>query len=353
MTGPKPIALPHIQQGNLLTDASQAVGNFVAGIQGQRDKNREQALQEALLGIRGMEAEGRLAQYGNQDNQRYLDDARTKGFFIRPGAGFHPNDLGELYTQGSPMQQKLMEYEMLPPEQRAKIPQPSRSITVGKTTADMFISPDQMREYQARAQAERHAASMAQRRAYLQLARERFSFYRGKPSENQLQIAGGVPNTLAASSTMENIENTLPDGANWAGMMKVIGETPLGKQFAPASTSGVVLTPEEQRYVIAMHRFLSEYFPAKGGKTLSETEVRQYFPIIAATGFTSRDAILDVQESRRGAIRQTMMGAGPALLMMIRNGQINPSDIPEGIIEDMQQMYGGDVVNPRRNRLMP
>lgn len=356
MTGPIP-KLPHIQQGNLLTDLSQATGNFVGGLQAERDKQRQQALENALLGIRGMEAQGRLQQYGNQDNQRYLDDARTKGFFIRPGAGsFNPQALGDLYTQGSPMQQSLMDYELLPPDQRAKTPQPPRSLTTGGMTADLFISPDQLREHQQRKQQERFNQRIQLQRAYLNLAHNRFDFQRQNPSDVQMQNMGGIQNIVDANRTMSDLENTLPQGANWAGMMKVLGDTPIGKQFAPTSLTMSVLSSEEQKYVIAAHRFMTEYFPNKIGKQMTESEMRMILPVISATGFVDPSVFPDIQESRAGAIRQTMGYAGPGLLLAIRSGLINPGDVQElapDLLQTLNALYGGGTEAPQHPYLHP
>lgn len=56
MTGPKPVKLPHIQQGNTLTDLSQGMGNFVGGLQAERDKERAYALEQALADARMAQA---------------------------------------------------------------------------------------------------------------------------------------------------------------------------------------------------------------------------------------------------------------------------------------------------------
>lgn len=356
MTGPKPIQLLHIQQGNLLTDASQGIGNFVTGLQAEKDKQRQQAMENALLGIRGMEAQGRLAQYGNSDNQRYLDDARTKGFFIRPGAGLNPQDLGNLYAQGGPMQQALMDYEMLPEAARANTPRPPNSVTVGRTTADLFPSPDQFREHQARMQQDRFEKRLNLQKGYLSLAHNRFDFQRQNPSQSQSQTMGGIQNIMDAHRTMSELENTLPKEANWAGMIQVLGQSKIGENLAPAAFSGLVLTPEEQKYVIAAHRFMTEYFPTKIGKQMTKSEMQLILPVITATGFVDPSVFPDIQEARAGAIRQTMMYAGPGLLLAMRSGLINPGEVQElapDLLQTLNALYGGGTQAPQHTYLHP
>lgn len=343
---PTPITpLPYQSQGNLATDLSSGAANFVTGMRNEREKRRQEAMQQALLSIQGMKAEADLQRAGGLDIKPYLDDLRGKGIYPRPGSPITPDtDMGALIGEATKAQEPMFARDMMGDAERAATPEPPHTVTASGITADLFTDPAQLKEYQARHQAERQAVYTRQREAYLNLARQRFDFMRQNPREGQLQIAGGLPNIIQANRTMSQIENQLPESANWAGMLKVLGETPLGRQFAPSATSMAMMSPIEQQYTIAMHRFLSEYFPAKGGKVLSENEVRQYFPIISATGFTSREAIQAVQDARKGNINQVAWQTGPALLQLIRSGQISPDDLPPGQIESIIQLYGAGAV---------
>src|SRR5258706_13290774 len=48
MTAP---ALPHFSLGNTATDLSKAAANFVGGLQAEREKRRQEALEQAMLGV--------------------------------------------------------------------------------------------------------------------------------------------------------------------------------------------------------------------------------------------------------------------------------------------------------------
>lgn len=342
MTGP--IQLPHFQLGNAAADLTSGAANFVTGMKAERDKRKADAMAQALLQIKDMGAQADLMRAGNAPYQPYLDDLRAKGMYVRPGTQLTPQtDFGAVIDAGSKGQEALFQRTMMSDAERAQTPEPSRTVEAGGVTADLFTDPAQLREWQARQKQARDSVYLNQRNAYLQLARDRFTFWKQNPREGQLQIAGGLPNIIAAHRTMAGVENQLPESANWAGMLKVIGETPLGRQFAPASTSMAMMSTAEQQYIIAMHRFLSEYFPAKGGKVLSENEVRQYFPVISATGFSSREAIQAVQEARKGNINQVAWQSGPAILQLLRSGQLGPDDLPPGQIEAILQLYGGNA----------
>lgn len=364
MTGPMP-QLPGVQFGNTPLDISSAVNSFAKGLQEARAQRRKEQMDQAMLGIQFMNAQGRLGEMGNMNMQRHLDDLRSKGIYVDPGQPMYDTDWAKLIEIGQQRSQQIRDWELLSPQARqfnqdkwntltpeqqalpenAMYQQPSREINTptmsgqGNIRASVFVDPAHIREWQMQKQDERGRWANQIREAYLELARQKFAFQRAQPREGERAVAAGAQNMLEAHRDLRSIEMNWPQSANFAGMVKVLLNSTLGKHL-PEMIGDLPQGSIEQRYTIAMHRWLSEFFPAKAGKVLTENEIKTYFPMLFARGFTDPETFDEINRAREGALRQVFFQSGPALMSAIRGGLINAGDIPPQLLQEYTTMYG-------------
>lgn len=351
-------AMPGVQFGNTPLDISSAVNSFAKGLQEARALRRKEQMDQAMLGIQFMNAQSRMGEVSNMNTQRFLDDLRAKGAFVNPGQSLVDTDWGALVQQSQQGSEAIRDWDLMSPAQRAgEIAlyqqtggqrgrlEPSREIRVpnlsgqGETVASLYMDPQDMRTWQAQRQDERGRWANRIREAYLNLAQQKFAFMRADPSEAERAVAGGARNMVEANRDLRMIEMNWPQSANWAGALTVLKNSPLARPL-PDNWTQLVQSPIEQKYTIAMHRWLSEFFPAKAGKVLTENEIRTYFPMLFATGFTDPETLDEIYRARNGALGQVLLQAGPGTLLAIRSGQINPADVPGEILQQLQALYG-------------
>lgn len=337
--------------GNTAQDISGGIANFLSGMNKERRQRRQDALEEALLNLREMEAQGKLNALGAKTGQRWVlqpvedEDGRTTlEWFLSPqlpAPGGISQPVDNTSTEAGLMNETppgVTTGPQQPQQPAAAQPRPAQSPTHVSTGKHGRTSP--------------------------------FIMYGSTPRPEHLQAAQFAPGVAEGFIKVRDITRSNPaaaaEAATFLNGYQFSSDIPgIGNAIATAvrAAGAAGLTPAAQQYIQAFLRYAAARQFATGGKALTSTEIRtsvgQYTPALREAPEVTQqklysmgnDALVVVKSTNRAypMIRQQLTALGfPDLgdfdprTQMLSNQNIDVSALfPQGA-NTTRSKYGYD-----------
>lgn len=319
-----PVRLPHLSQGNLLTDVSQAAASLAGGVEEERTKRREDAMREALLAVQRMNAQAALNRSLEPQRPFVIETPFSKIEGIDE-AGRTP--AGNEYALLSPTGQVQRTGTPVPPPKP-----PSPFVVVGETGAQVIPRTPGQHEFAP---------------GFVPGPTDRQQRMLREPSPEENSRASSLTTALHAQKGLDQLERTDPNVANRAGFiefLRTVGPNVSGEAAAAALAAQLTNDPAAQKYMTLMREWIASTSSAIG-KAWTASELAVQLPRFFSFGFQSDLGLQALQQARESYYRSALVGAGPGLIPLIRTGYLNIQDIPnfERWRQYWLEQYGVDV----------
>lgn len=340
-----PVRLPHVSQGNLLTDVSTAGAALAQGMQAERKTRREEAMRDALLQMQQKQQESTQNFQMGTARRAQLDDLRSKGIDIDPS---QPGV--QLSGDLTPVIQEAQRVQSTISQDPAKPGAPTE-VNIGgiRATVRPYFDPMNIRTLtaeQARAAAE--ARFNAQQAGISGRQNQRLL----EPNPTQTQAAGMVRSLVASRKQLDQMAQHDPSLGQRAGLIATLaqaGPNAKADDMLAGLLSRVGNDPQAQAYIAEMMNFTSSYAFARGGKNLTANELSILLPQAFGFGFETGPAGKQRQLIRQRLIEEAFTSLGDeGLVYAIERGMIDPKDVPnyEALRARIQRFYGRDIYVP-------
>lgn len=340
-----PVRLPHVSQGNLLTDISQAAGSLASGLMQERAKRREEAMREALLKLQTDQFSAQRDFQAGTARRSQLDDLRSKGIDIdpsQPGVQLAA-DLTPVIQEAQRQQAEISTDPSKPGEPRV--------IDVGgiRATVRPYYDPMNIRTItaeQARAAAE--ARFNAQQAGISGRQNQRLL----EPTSVQTERAGLTRSLIQSGKQLNQMAQQDPSLGKRAGliaMLAQVGPNTKAEDALTALMSQLKGDPQAQAYIAEMLNFTSSFAFARGGKNLTANELSVLLPQAFGFGFETGPAGKQRQLIRQRLLEEAFTTLGDeGLVYALERGMIDAADVPnfEAFRARIQRFYGRDVFIP-------
>jgi len=340
-----PTRLPHVSQGNLLTDISNAAAGIAGGLQNENTKRREEAMRAAVLKMQqDQQASTQNFQQGTA-RRAQLDDLRTKGIDIdpsQPGVQL-AGDLTPVIAEAQRIQSTI--------SQDPAKPGAPTEVNVGgiRATVRPYYDPMNVRTLTAESgRAAAEARFNAQQSGISGRQNQRLL----EPSPEQTQRAGLTRSLIQSGKQLNDMAQKDPGLGQRAGLINMLAQVGPGVKAEDALTaimSRVKGDPQAQAYIAEMLSFVSSFAFARGGKALTTNELSILLPQAFGFGFETGPAGKQRQLIRQRLTEEAFTTLGDeGLVYALERGMIVPADVPnfEALRARIQRFYGRDIYIP-------
>lgn len=340
-----PVRLPHVSQGNLLTDVSTAGAALAQGLQNENTKRREEAMRDAIRKMQQQQQASTQQFQQGTARRAQLDDLRSKGIDIdpsQPGVQL-AGDLTPVIAEAQRAQSEISKDPMTPGQ--------PRTINVGgiQATVRPYYDPMNIRTLtaeQARIAAE--ARFNAQQAGISGRQNQRLL----EPSSTQTQSAGLVRSLVNSQKQLNEMAKHDPTIGQRSGLIATLaqaGPNAKADDMLSALLSRVTHDPQAQAYIAEMMNFTSSYAFARGGKNLTANELSILLPQAFGFGFETGPAGKQRELIRHRLIDEAFTSLGDeGLVYALERGMIDPNDVPNfpALRARIQRFYGRDINIP-------
>ena len=342
MTTPFP-TLPNVSMGNLGQDLSVTGAAFIKGLQDEKERRRQAAMDEALLSIRGMEAQGKLM--GQSFERPFLEagiDPKTRQrqyFRIDPRQGGYSESTGVQAPEPPP-----------PPQQFRMFEDP---LTGDRSLIGLDRwggqNPVQPQNPNAPGQTLRPAAPE----------------YLSRPGVGEIKTARETVNMMIGISGINNVIRAKPEmldiAAKYLAAQNIAEAVPLfgsliSDIIGQARSS---LPPEAAQLVNHWMNYAQARAFSKGGATLTRNEIKYGLDGVAPRAMEDPVTTANRMRTILQDIQSGMAASGPAWARVqgidyVKGLMENLQIAPLGRFDPMQQMFypgapgvsGGGMVTP-------
>lgn len=327
-----PVRLPHVSQGNLLTDVSQAAAALAGGLQAENIRRREEAMRAALLEVQRLNAEANMRR-ALQGERPFLEQSP---FEPDPITGKARAGAEHVLIDPATGQSTRTGVETVPPK-----PIPPWMVPIQMPGGgEGVVGVERRTGFQAFPQGGVRDVTARQQTRMLE------------PSTEQTQRAGLTRTLIQSRKQLNQMAQADPGLGQRAGLINMLStmapgakaEDALGALFARLTGD-----PVAQAYIAEMLNFTSSYAFARGGKALTTNELAILLPQAFGFGLETGPA-----GKQRSLIRQrleeealTTLG-DEGLVYALERGLIEPSDVPnlQLFLDRIRRFYGREVVVP-------
>jgi hypothetical protein len=340
-----PVRLPHVSQGNLLTDVSTAAASLAGGLQAEQTKRREEAMRDAILKMQQQQSAATQQFQQGTARRAQLDDLRSKGIDIdpsQPGVQL-AGDLTDVITEAQRQQAEISTDPSKPGAPRVI------DVNGVRATVRPFYDPMNIRTLtaeqgrlaaEARFNAQQAGISGRQNQRLLE------------PTSVQTERAGLVRSLVQSSKQLNDMaakDPTLGQRSGLIAMLSQVGPNAKADDAVAALLSRVGNDPQAQAYIAEMMNYISSFAFARGGKNLTANELSVLLPQAFGFGFETGPA-----GAQRKLIRQRLLDEAfttlgdEGLVYALERGMIDPNDVPnfEALRARIQRFYGRDINIP-------
>ena len=337
-----PVQVPSASRGNLALDISEAGANIAKGLQAERIRRREDAMAEAMLNLRRMQAQAAL----NQSQRR-----RTRGVSLMtpegPRLGLQDLDTNETelarddmgntvpvpegqYFQVTEDEGGNLRIVGTPRNVRAGGPAPAQEVPLPPGQQPRDISPAVVpvetpqgpgyarvprRQGEATTITGAGGEAITPRAQQFEVEKAQFAANMARAADGMSQVVDAKPEAVDEAIMRMNIQGVLAS-------LPVVG-SPAGEISQRAIAIGI--SPEAAQWLANFYTFVGFAVPEMAGKQMTITEMRQQVAMFAPLSYEPEVARRIKRENIQFRVDAAQRAAGPGA---IRVGAPNPTAPP-------------------------